>query len=181
MGLSKRLAYRRNDALLGLTVLLFALAVVNYYVNFDILAPGIGNGTGSVRADMGPYFLIPILVLAAVQALYVSGVLHLVTRAFYSEKRDFLKALFVSSLLVLLYSIFYTIFPSWGPYLYIVGTFRGTSALDYATLFAWTAVTIASTAYAIKVIYGFKKGEIRTSMLLLISAALLTLVLAMAD
>ncbi len=180
MGLSNRIAYKRNDSLFGATLLLLALAVVNYYAFFDILAPGIANN-GSMRANMGVFFILPVLILTAAQTLYVAGVVHLVTRAFYLDRRDFIKALFVSSVVVLLYSVYYTIFPHWGPYLYVVGSFRGTTALDYAILTLWTAVDLVVTALVIRRAYGFKKGEIRSSMLILIAAALLTLVLAMAD
>lgn len=181
MGLSRRLAYKRNDTMFGVTIFLLGVAAANYYAFFDILAPGISNGSGSVKSSMGIYFLIPIVVLTVVQALYVSGLLHLVTRAFYAEKRDFVKALFVSSVEVLLYSVYYTIYPSWGPYLIIVGTFRGTSAASYLVLLGWTAVIVGVIAIVINGVYGFKKGEIRRSILVLLSAALLGLVLALAD
>ena len=158
-----------------------AVAVINYYVNFDILAPGIGNLSGSVKSNMGALFIAPVLVLTFGQVIYTAGVLHLVVRSFYFERRDFLKAFFAASVEVLFYSVFYTFYPSWGPYLYIVGPFRDTPIGSYLILLAWTAFAILAMAYLVKRLYAFKKGEIRVSMLILISAAMLTLVLAMAD
>lgn len=181
MGLSKHVTYKRNDVLLALSLSLSLLTLVNYYFFFDILAPGIGNAGGSVKASMGAVFIVPIILLTFGQTIYTSGVLHLVIRSFFFDKRDYLKALFVSSVVVLFYSVFYTIFPTWGPYLYIVGTFRGVSALGYMVLAGWTAFIIIGTALLIRRMYGFKKGQVRWSMLILLSAAMLTLVLAMAD
>ena len=134
MGLSRRIAYKRNDALLVLAFLLLALAVANYYFFFDVLAPNIGNTSGSVKSNMGALFVAPVVVLTAIQVVYAAGVLHLVVRSFFFEKRDFLKAFFISSCVVLLFSVYYTLVPTWGPYTFLTGSFRGVSTTTYAVL-----------------------------------------------
>lgn len=180
MGLLRRVAYRRNDKLFAATLLALLLAVVNYYFFFDVLAPNIGNTSGSVKANMGVLFVAPVLVLTAIQALYAAGVLHLVTRSFFFEKRDFLKALFISSCVVLLYSAYYTLVPTWGPYTFLTGSFRGVPATTYAELAIWTALLLTATSLLIWKLYDFKRGEVRRTMVVLVSGSLLILVMAFA-
>ena len=115
------------------------------------------------------------------QAAYASGVLHLVTRSFYFERRDYLKALFVASILILLYSGYYDLVPSWGPYSFLTGPLRGVTPAQYLILGAWTAVVIFATAFLIRRVYGFKKGEIRWASLLLLTAGIFLPVLAFAE
>ncbi len=174
------MSYRKNDALLCLSFLLLFLTVVNYYLYFDVLAPGFPNG-GSVKAYMGTLFIFPVLVLASIQILYASGILHLVTRSFYFERRDFLKAFFTGSVAVFLFSVFYTLVPSWGPYTFLTGPFRGVAASAYGVLAGWTAITIVSTALLVKRVYGFRNGEIRWTMLFLLSGSIFLVVMAFAE
>ncbi len=178
MVFSRLVAYKKNNLMLLASLAFSALSLVNYFYNFDILAPGINEG--SVRVNMGSAFILPVLILTSVQILYSAGVLHLVTRSFFFEKRDFLKAYFCASLLVLMYSFFYTLFPYWGPYLFLVGSFRGTTASGYVQLSAWTAVLIVSISLAIRKVYGLER-QVRWPVIFLLSGALFTLVLALAD
>jgi hypothetical protein len=180
LGLLNRIAYKKNPALLYLSFLLLLLATVNYYMFFDILAPSFPDG-GSVRAYMGTAFLALVLVLTGVQVLFASGVLHLVIRSFYFERRDFLKAFFTASVLTTLYSVYYVLVPSWGPYTFLTGSFRGVDASTYLVLTGWTVLIILVTALVIRWIYGFEKGKIRWRTLLLISGILFSLVLAFAE
>jgi hypothetical protein len=180
LGPSNRITYEKNPVLLGLSFLILSVAVVNYYLFFDILAPGFPNG-GSIKASMGPAFVAPILSLTAVQVLFSSGVLHLTMRGFYPAKRDYLKAFFVGSVLVALYSVYYALVPSYGPYTFMTGPYRGVAASNYLMLAVWTALIILTTTFLIKRVYGFKKGEIRWTMLVLLSGSLFLLALAFAE
>jgi hypothetical protein len=180
LGLSSHLTFGKNRRFLVVSFLLLALTVVNYYLNFDILAPGFPHG-GSLKAYMGSLFIFPVLLLTTVQVLYASGLLHLVTRSFYSERRDFLKAFLAGSVAVFLFSGFYILVPSWGPYTFLTGSFRGVATSAYVELVVWMAVIIASTALFVRRIYGFKKGEIRWSMLVLLAGSIFLLVMAFAE
>ena len=179
MGLANRLHYSRNPLLLASAFVALFLAVVNYFLFFDVLSPEVGGG--SIKANMGAFFLVPVLLLTCVQVLYSTGVLHLVTRSFYFERRDFLKAFFVSSILVLLYSGYYTLVPSWGPYTFLTGAFRGVPAAVYLILALWTAVVIVATTILIHRVYRFKKGELRWRVLVLVAASLFIVVMAFAE
>jgi hypothetical protein len=159
---------------------LLALAVVVYSLFFDVLSPEVANG-GSVRSNLGPAFVLLAIVLTAVQAAYASGVLHLVTRSFYFDRRDYLKALFVASVLIFLYSGYYILVPYWGPYTFLTGPLRGVAPVEYLILGLWTAVVILATSLLIRRIYGFKRGEIRWGALLLITAGIFLPVLAFAE
>jgi hypothetical protein len=180
MGLSRIVAYKRNDKLLAVTLVVLFVAVVNYYLNFDVLSPDIGNVSGSVKANMGSFFLIPVLVLTIIQLFYAAGILHLVTRSFYFEKRDFLKALFVASFLILLFSGFYTLVPHWGPYTFLTGSFRGVPPDTYALLAGWLAILLGTTTLLVWKVYGFRKGEIRPTILLLLISSMFLIVMAFA-
>ncbi|HXW37780.1 MAG TPA: hypothetical protein VEJ36_07770 [Nitrososphaerales archaeon] len=180
MGSSERIHYKRNDKLLVISVVMVVLALAAYYSYFDILSPGI-PGSGSVRALTGAYFVALVLLLAAVQLLYVAGVLHLVMRSFYFERRDFLKAFYVSATMVFMFSVYYVLFPSWGPYYFITGPLLHIPSTDYLVLGSWTAVIVAFTTVNVRKAFGFKKGEVRWSMLILLSGALFLLALAFAE
>ncbi|HUI86799.1 MAG TPA: hypothetical protein VLY21_06565 [Nitrososphaerales archaeon] len=175
-----RLHYKASRPLFVSALVALALAVVNYYLFFDVLAPGLGN-SGSVKASLGPAFVFPVLLLAVIQVSYAAGVLHLVTRSFYPDRHDFLKALFVGSVLVLMYSIYYTLVPNWGPYTFLTGPLRDVPAIQYVVLGVWTAVVIAATALLIRRVYGFKKGDIRWRVLLLLTGGIFLIVLAFAE
>ncbi len=179
MPFSRRISFKKNWTLLSISLLLLALTVANYYLYFDVLAPGFPDG-GSVKAYMGALFIVPVILLTAIQVLYASGVLHLVTRSFYFERRDFLKAFFASSAVVFLYSVFYTIVPSWGPYTFLTGTFRDVAGAVYLELAVWTAIILASTVLLVRRVYAFEKGEIRWSMLLLLAGSIFLVVMAFA-
>jgi hypothetical protein len=180
LGIRGRLTYSRNRTLLYLSFLILFLAVVDYYLFFDILAPSFPNG-GSIRAYMGVGFIVPILLLTAIQVLFSSGILHLVMRGFYSERRDFQKAFFAGSVLVGLYSVYYVLDPSWGPYTFLTGSFRGVPASAYIVLGAWTACVILAITVLIRRMFGFKKGDIRWRTLILLSGSLFLVVLAFAE
>jgi hypothetical protein len=87
----------------------------------------------------------------------------------------------VSSILVLLYSGYYTLVPSWGPYTFLTGAFRGVPAVVYLILALWTAVVIVATTILIQRVYRFKKGELRWKVLVLVAASLFVVVMAFAE
>lgn len=180
MGLGRRLRYERNDALLAVALALAALAAFVYEERFDVLSPKVGD-SGSLKALMGPAFFGLVLILTSIQLLYISGVLHLVMRAFYPDRRDLLKSFFVASVVVFLYSLFYVLIPGWGPFYFITGPFLHVSAANYAELLGWTGAVVAATTVAIRQVFGFKKGQVRTSMLVLTAGTLFLLALAFAE
>ena len=180
MGLSRRLKYERNDGLLAASLLLSALAVIVYEERFDVLSPRVGD-SGSLKSLMGPGFLGLVLVLTSIQLLYISGVLHLVMRAFYPDRRDLLKSFFVASIVVFLYSLMYVLIPDWGPYYFVTGPFLHIPLADYVELLGWTGIIVASTTLAIRQTFGFKHGQVRLSMLILTAGTLFLLALAFAE
>jgi hypothetical protein len=174
------LHYNRNPLLLVVALCALAVAVTNYFLFFDVLSPQVGGG-GSIKANMGVFFLLPVLLLTTIQVSYSAGLLHLVTRSFYFAKRDFLRAFFASSILVLLYSGYYVLVPSWGPYTFLTGAFRGVSSEVYVVLSLWTALIVVATTLLIRRVYRFKKGEIRWSVLVLVASSLFLIVMAFAE
>jgi hypothetical protein len=177
---SKLIAFKRNDPMLAVSILFSAVAVVNYYSFFDVLAPGITSSNGSVKESMGALFIFPVLLLTAIQLLYSAGILHLVTRAFFFDKRDFVKAFFSSSVLVLMFSFFYLLVPSWGPYLFLVGPLRDTPSSDYVLLAGWLAVTLLASSAIITAVYGLR-GKVKWPLALFLSGSMFLIVLAFAE
>lgn len=173
-----RLSFKKNNAMLVGSFLILFAAVVNYYFFFDVLAPEIQFG--SVKANMGGFFIVPVIVLASIQVVYAAGVLHLVIRSFYLERRDFLKAFFISSFLVFLFSVYYTLVPTWGPYSFLTGWYRGVTLATYGILALWTGVILFVTSMLIWRLYHFRYGEVRRTMVLLVAGAIFISVMAFA-
>jgi membrane-bound ClpP family serine protease len=65
------LHYSRNPLLLASAFAALFLAVANYLLFFDVLSPGVGGG--SIKANMGAFFLVPVLLLTGIQILYSTG------------------------------------------------------------------------------------------------------------
>ncbi|MFH1630605.1 MAG: hypothetical protein ABIA21_00065 [Candidatus Aenigmatarchaeota archaeon] len=97
-------------------VLLIAAGTI-YFFNYDILIPG---DPGSLKVAVGVFFIIPVVTLLLVQTLVASSLIHLITIVRANEKRDYLKALTISSVLVFMFSLAYLIFPAVGPFHYMI-------------------------------------------------------------
>lgn len=144
------LAYRKDNRLLSATVIFTALAFAVYLLYFDILIPGLPDG--SYRLAVGQWFAVPSLMLALGQALIFGFFLHMTVSAF-TRRSDFLKAVFVSSFLTFLFSLTYIIFPSYGPFYFIVFAVGGPwHALPVEIL--WSAVIVTAGAFLIRGFYG---------------------------
>lgn len=102
--------------LLG-SVILFLLTFVIYVNFFDILIPGLPNG--SYRQAVGPLFAIPSFLLAGGQVLIGGLIIYFISSKF-SPKAKLQKSLFISAAVTLFFSFTYVIFPFFGPFYYIV-------------------------------------------------------------
>ena len=100
-----------------------------------------------MKAGYGVFFVIPIVLLISAQTLFTTWLAHIAVGTGAPGKGDALKAYFVASVEVFLFSIYYVIFPFHGPYTFVVfftpaNTF-GTMALPIVV--AWTIFTIVVT------------------------------------
>jgi len=175
--LSSLVAYKKNNLALFLSFVFIILSFSIYSFYYDILIPGIPSG--SYKKIVGNYFLIPVTILTSAQILFNSGMIHVITRAIIPNKRDFLKALFASSILVFLFSVFYLIFPFYGPFLYIVKSVDGFDISTYLVLISWTTFSIFSTAFLIRKIYSPEKSlSWKKTLLIVASLFAITMVIA---
>jgi len=143
------LAHEKNNKLLAASACFLILAIAIYFSFFDILIPGLPDG--SYRLAIGDLFLVPAIILAVGQSFILGFALHAST-ALFNAKKDFLKAIFISSLLTFLFSLTYVIFPFFGPFYYIVFAVGGPwYALPVEIL--WSAVTVSIGALLIRKFY----------------------------
>mgnify|MGYP007084776184 CR=1 FL=1 len=155
MKLSNLVTYKKNNFILFLSLVFIILSFSIYSLYFDILVPEIP--LGSYRKNVGDYFLIPVFLLTSFQILFNSSIIHVIIKVVSPKKRDFLKALFISSILVSLFSIFYLIFPFYGPFLYIVRFVSGFDFSAYLVLIAWTLFNIFLISSLLRKIYSIEK------------------------
>jgi hypothetical protein len=141
---------------------------------FDILVPLIPGG--SVRASYGVFFALPVILLVSAQTLFTTWLAHIAVNTGAPGKGDALKAYFVASVEVFLFSLYYVIFPSHGPYLFVVyftpaNTF---GPLALPIVIAWTVLTILLTFVLLRRVFRLeatpKFGPVR--MLLLVATML---------
>ena len=112
--LSRYVMYRPNVRLLAASLLLSFATFAIYLRYFDILAPFIPDG--SVRLNSGVFFALPVFLLLGGQTIFDMWFTHVSVTLATPEKRDALKAYFVASFIILLFSVYYVIFPYYGPY-----------------------------------------------------------------
>ncbi len=142
--------HEKNNKLLAASACFLILAIAIYFSFFDILIPGLPDG--SYRLAIGDLFFIPSVLLAIGQTFIPGFTLHAST-ALFNAKKDFLKAIFISSLLTFLFSLTYVIFPFYGPFYYIVFAVGGPwYALPVEIL--WSAITVSTGALLIRKFYG---------------------------
>ena len=149
---------------------------------FDILVPFIPGG--SVRAIYGGFFVIPIILLVSAQTLFTTWLAHISVNTGAPGKGDALRAYFVASVEVFLFTIYYVIFPFHGPYTFIVyftpaNTF-GPSALPI--VIGWTVFTILATLVLLRRVFRLettqKFGPVR---MLLLAATMLAMMMVTAS
>ena len=107
----------KNKNYVAFSIILFLITFVIYTYYYDILIPGLPNG--SYRHAIGQYFAIPAFLLAGGQVM-LAGVIIFVAANTYKNNQDFEKSLLISSVLVLMFAMTYVMFPMYGPFYYIV-------------------------------------------------------------
>lgn len=176
--LSNWVAYKKNNSILFLSFVFIILSFSIYSLYFDILIPGIPSG--SYRKNVGDYFIFPVFFLISAQILSNSGIIHTVIKAVAPEKKDFLKAFFVSSVLVFLFSVLYVVFPFYGPFLYIVRSIGSFDVPTYLFLALWTSFSIFLTNHLMRKMYSLGKS-LAWKKTLLITAFLFAMTMSMAS
>jgi hypothetical protein len=174
--------YNWNPTLFLLSFCFSIGASVVYWGYFDILAPFIPGG--SVRASYGVFFVIPVILLVSGQTLFTTWLAHVAVSTAAPGKGDALKAYLVSSVEVFLFSLYYVIFPTWGPYTFVVYFTPvhvfGPAALPIVII--WTIFTILVTYALLRRVFRIeptpKFGPVR---MLLLAATMLAMMLVTAS
>jgi hypothetical protein len=180
--LNRYLTYRPNTRLLVAGMCLSVATFAIYFRYFDILAPAIPQG--SVRANAGDFFGIPIFLLLGGQTIFDIWFMHVSITLASPEKRDALKAYLVASFQILLFSVYYIIFPYYGPYTFVVYFMPGQSfgAWAYPVLVLWTLVIVVGTYLVTQRTFGIDSTpRFGTMRKLLLAAGALALILVMAS
>lgn len=182
LGLDKFISYRTDTRLFLLSSCFSMVTFVIYALFFDILAPFIPGG--SVRTNSGPFFALPIFLLLSGQTLFATWLTHLAIATVAPEKKDALKAYFVASAQIMLFSAFYVFFPSYGPYAFVVYFMpdQSFSPASYLILVIWTVTIILGTYLLIKRVFRLENGaQFGTFRNLLLAATTLAVIMAMAS
>ncbi|MDA4119349.1 MAG: hypothetical protein OK436_02060 [Thaumarchaeota archaeon] len=182
ISLSRYISYHWTPKLFLLSLCFSIGAFVIYGIYFDILVPFIPGG--SVKASYGIFFVIPITLLVSAQTLFTTWLAHVAVSSGAPGKGDALKAYLVASVEVFLFSLYYVIFPSHGPYTFVVfftsaNTF-GPMALPI--VIAWTVFTILLTFLLLRRVFRLeatpKFGPVR---MLLLAATMLAMMMVTAS
>ncbi len=179
--LDKYITYRKNPKLLVVSLCLSVLTFVVYLFYFDILSPSIPDG--SVRFNTGVFFAIPVFLLTSSQTLFGTYLLHVTIKSTDQSKRDVLKAYFVASFQILLFSLNYVIVPYYGPYALLIALMpeQHFSAFSYIAIFFWTLAIIFITSQVISHLFHLQSSkEIGPWRILILAASMLMLVTAIA-
>jgi hypothetical protein len=149
---------------------------------FDILVPFIPGG--SVRENSGLFFALPVVLLVSGQSLFATWVNHVAIGSSTPEKKDALRAYFVASIQILLFSLYYAMFPYYGPYTFVVYFMPGQSFFPgaYFVLVAWTLAIVLGSAVLIREIFGLRgDGRMGAVRSILMAAAVLALIMVTAS
>jgi hypothetical protein len=182
LGLSKYLMYKPNTKLLLVALCLSLATFVIYLQYFDVLAPGIPDG--SVRANSGVLFSAVAFLLLGGQTLFDMWLTHVSISFASPEQRDALKAYLVASFQILLFSVYYVIFPYYGPYIFVVYFMpgQGFGPWAYPVLVVWTLVIVLGTYSVTQRTFRIENGpRFGTVRKLLLASATLALILVMAS
>jgi hypothetical protein len=181
--LEKYVTYQKNNKLLAFSLFVSALTYLVYAAFFDILVPFIPRG--SVRYNSGVYFAIPIFFLICGQTLFLIFLLHLSMRTIAPDQRDALRAYFVASMHVLLFSILYAFFPYYGPYTLIVYFMpnENFTSYSYPLLVLWIVLIILATYLLVKRAFHLESAtaNIGPRRMLLLAATMLAITMAIAS
>ena len=120
--------------------MLWLASFVIYMNYYDILIPGIPNG--SYRLAVGNLFAIPVFILSVGQVLIGAFMIFACAYLFKGKERA-TRSFFISSVMVALFSFTYVIFPMFGPFYYIVFATGGTPSNVLEVEIAWTIITLA--------------------------------------
>lgn len=139
-----------NKNYLACAVIFSLIAFAVYLQFFDILIPGLPNG--SYRLAVGQFFAIPAFMLAGGQVL-IGGAIIFFAASTFGKAREFEKSLFISSVLVLMFSLTYVLFPMYGPFYYIVFAVGG-PPYALALEFLWSISMLAVGTSLVKKLHG---------------------------
>ena len=180
--LSKYVNYRMDFRLLLVSLCITAATLAVYLGFYDILSPFIPGG--SVRANSGPFFILPVVLLLSGQTLFDTWVIYAAIFMATPDKSDALKAYFVASVQIFLFSIFYVLFPNYGPYTYIIYFMPNVNfgPSSYPVLLIWTLTIILVTYALTRRVFRLENDtRIGPVLELLLAAASLALIMVMAD
>ena len=96
---------------------LWLVAMVIYSNYYDILIPGITQG--SYRVVIGQLFVVPAFLLSVGQIL-IGAFMIFASVALFKGKEQETKSVFIATVMVLIFSLTYVIFPMFGPFYFIV-------------------------------------------------------------
>jgi hypothetical protein len=99
-------------------LLLGLAAFIIYLFYYDTLIPGLIEGSYRLTNFTG--FAISCFLLADGQIIIGGFLLNVMATAVDKKKGDYLRGLFIVSLMTFLFSFTYVIFPQYGPFFYIV-------------------------------------------------------------
>lgn len=156
MQFSDLFQHEKNLRFYAVVLVLAVMSITVYAMYFDILLPGYADG--SYRKAVGDLFIIPSVLLALGQIFIAGFFLHAIAIAI-AKKNDFLRALVITAVMTVMFSLTYVMFPFYGPFYYIVFAVTGPSyALPVEIAYTTTMVLISS--YLIRKFYGM---ELKTS------------------
>ncbi len=180
--LDRLVTYKPNTRLLIVSLLLSIMTFVIYLRYFDILAPSIPQG--SVRANSGVFFGLPVFLLLGGQTLFTMWLTHISITVTSPANRDALKSYFLASFEILLFSFYYVIFPYYGPYTYVVYFMPNETfgRFAYPILVAWTLVIVLASYFLLGRTFKIENSRhLGTARKLLLVAAALAMILVMAS
>jgi len=180
--LDRLVTYKPNTRLLIASMLLSIATFVIYLRYFDILAPSIPQG--SVRANSGVFFGLPVFLLLGGQTLFTMWLTHVSITVTSPANRDALKAYFIASFEILLFSFYYVIFPYYGPYTYVIYFMPNETFGEFAypMLVIWTLVIILGSYLLMGRTFNIKNNrQLGTAKKLLLVASALAMILVMAS
>ena len=182
VSLSKYLSYERNDKLFALSLFFSAATFAVYMLYFDILVPFIPQG--SVRYNSDGFFALPVFLLISAQTFFVTYFMHVTIKAIDQKMRDLVKAYFIASVEIFLFSLLYSFFPDYGPYTFVVYFMPGESfpLYSYPLLVFWTMITVLATSLIIERMFHLVETKhIGPKRLLILAATMLAAIIAMAS
>ena len=139
-----------RDLLKILAIIIQTIASIYiYYLFFDILVT-----EGSFRISLGTLFLIPVTILAIVQVVATGSLIHftMIATSRYIKVNK-LDPYVITGLNTFLYSWIYAIFPTTGPFNYIIFTMQETPFSVMLTTVLWTTITILLVGTILKSTY----------------------------